>query len=133
MGEDRRACQHLCVDGHQPAAGTDPHESEDVVEVLDGEIVEPATTPVVTSDPRTVTPVRGGWNAAPVQTAVAAATGFVAGAATLALLRHYGLARAAGRELELPREEPRGRGGGDPGQLRGGTYLVSIRTLQTPQ
>jgi hypothetical protein len=88
---------------------------------------------VVTSDQRTVTAVRGGWNAAPVQTAVAAATGFVAGAATLALLRHYGLARATSRELDLPRDESRGRGAGDPAQVRGGTYLVSIRTLQSPQ
>jgi hypothetical protein len=57
----------------------------------------------------------------------------VAGAATLALLRHYGLARATSRELELPRDEPLGRGAGEAGQLRGGTYLVSIRTLQSPQ
>ncbi len=73
------------------------------------------------------------WQAAPVQTAVAAATGFIAGAATLALLRRYGLARATARELELGGPREQSRRSAEQGPVRGGTYLVSIRPLQPPR
>jgi hypothetical protein len=121
------------VDGHEHSAGSAPHEPEELEEVLDGEIVETVSIRVLAAQRRTVTPAPSGWSAAPVQTAVAAATGFIAGAATLAILRHYGLSRAAGRELESAREDQRGRGAGEPPQVRGGTYVVSIRTIQTPR
>jgi hypothetical protein len=58
-----------------------------------------------------------------MQTAVAAATGFVAGAATLALLRRYGMAR-----LERGAAEHAGE---LPASLRGGrTYIVHVRPLR---
>lgn len=101
--------------------------------MLDGEIVEASPTPnPVIAELRAVERAPSGWNAAPVQTAVAAATGFIAGAATLALLRRYGLTRGVARELELAREEQLRRGG-DLAPARSGTYLVSIRPLQPPQ
>ena len=89
------------------------------LEVLDGEVVQTSY--------RALEPDRGGWlpsrAAQPaVQTAVAVATGFVAGAATMALLRRYGQARleaAAGAAGAV--ERPR------PGQSR--TYLVHVRQL----
>jgi hypothetical protein len=97
------------------------HEDQpEDVEVLDGELVGP-THDYAPLEPeardrallRTATPA--------MQTAAAAATGFVAGAATLALLRRYGNAR-----LE------RGLG---PGRLPAGpgrTYIVHVRPLRTP-
>jgi hypothetical protein len=121
------------VDGHEHTAEEGPHGPDEPDEVLDGEIVQVAPGPLLVSDTRAVAPSPSGWNAAPVQTAVAAATGFIAGAATLALLRRYGMGRAAVRQLDVAREEPLRRGAGEPAPLRGGTYLVSIRTLQTPQ
>jgi hypothetical protein len=59
-----------------------------------------------------------------VQTAVAAATGFVAGAATLALLRRYGgrLAREVdpfGERLDLARRPPRGAT----------SYVIQVRAI----
>ena len=56
-----------------------------------------------------------------VQTAVAAATGFVAGAATMALLRRYGQARLE-RAAPAPALEPQ-----RPGQAR--TFVVHVRQL----
>jgi hypothetical protein len=131
MAVDRRACHHLRVEGDEQTTGSDQPGHEEVVEVLDGEIVQAGTTPAVTAPPHSAPPATRAWQAAPVQTAVAAATGFIAGAATLALLRHYGL-RAANRELDLAGDEQLRRGG-EAAQLRGATYLVSIRPLQPPR
>jgi hypothetical protein len=117
------------VEGHEQST----HDQEELEEVLDGEIVESSPTPTpIIAEVHAVERAPSGWNAAPVQTAVAAATGFIAGAATLALLRRYGLTRGTARELELARDEQLRR---QPEQVpvRSGTYLVSIRTLQPPR
>lgn len=89
------------------------------IEVLDGELVEerPVLAPPA-QEPRAVSRVTSPG----VQTAVAATAGFVAGAATLALLHHYGLARleraaAAAREQVQP---PAGRAR---------TFIVHVRPL----
>jgi hypothetical protein len=100
------------------AQAQDQHDEE---EVLDGELVGPSYDYVpIKPAARERALLRGTTPA--MQTAAAAATGFVAGAATLALLRRYGNAR-----LER---------GLAPGQLparRGGqTYIVHVRPLPTP-
>ena len=94
-------------------AGSDPDLQS---EVLDGELVEQwRLAPVPPA------PVRLPVRVSPaVQTAAAAATGFVAGAATLALLRRYGQARLG-----------RGVGLGDrlaAGRVR--TYVIQVRPLR---
>jgi hypothetical protein len=97
------------------------------LEVVEGELVEPAVRDLTTTDrgaieaPREAGLIRSNPK---LQTAAAAATGFVAGAATLALLRHYGamkLQRAAEQQT------PQHRFPGIP--ERGATYLVHIRPL----
>jgi hypothetical protein len=88
------------------------------VEVLDGELVA-ATHMQVEPRPATQPPVRAAQPA--VQTAVAAATGFVAGAATMALLRRYGQSRLERAAPPQPPEPPR------VGQPR--TYVVHVRQL----
>ena len=103
--------------------GTYARTSETIeVEVVDGEIVFMGEE---SESERSLT--RG---SAPVmQTAVAAATGFVAGAATLMLLRRYGpRASRLAREAEL--EQSRRR---EHVHLRRGTYLIHIRTLAPPE
>ena len=68
-----------------------PPESERYeIEVLDGELVGPAD---VQLEPAAGQRLPGLVTQPAVQTAVAAATGFVAGAATMALLRRYGQSR----------------------------------------
>ena len=90
------------------------------VEVLDGELVPAAGT----APQLHVEPERAPARQAPVvQTAVAAATGFVAGAATMALVRRYGR-RALLETIERERQ---------PALLRRGTYIVSIRPLVPPE
>ena len=88
-------------------------------EVLEGELVEysHAAPAALNAEqvPISISPLA-------VQTAVAAATGFVAGAATLALLRRYGIARlergAAAHGVALP-------------PARGArTYIVHVRPLR---
>jgi hypothetical protein len=90
------------------------------IEVLDGELVERSRTlarPEVSE--RSLS-----WVSPPVQTAVAAATGFVAGAATLALLRRYGMSRL---------ERSSALRGLDPlSGARGHTYIVHVRPLRLP-
>jgi hypothetical protein len=61
-----------------------------------------------------------------VQAIAAAATGFIAGAATLALARRYGARKVARMEHELGL----GRGGFPPGQTR--RYLVRVYVLGRP-
>jgi len=96
-------------------------EPED--ELVEGELVTPEDELPVLVEARVVERPR---NSVPVvQTAVAAATGFVAGAATLALLRRYGgrLAREAevlGESLEQARHPPR----------QTTTYLVQVRAVE---
>ena len=70
-----------------------------------------------------------------VHAAALAATGFVAGAATVALLRRAGsrrmreqLEQAAMRELREANEVPRRAGDGGPPVARS-TYLVNVRLL----
>jgi hypothetical protein len=88
------------------------------IEVLDGEVVSTPDHQLETTHAQRL-PSRAGQPG--VQTAVAAATGFVAGAATLALLRRYGQARlersAPAPALELRRVGP------------ARTYVVTVRRL----
>ncbi len=76
----------------------------------------------------------GRWSASPtVQAAAAAATGFVAGAATLALMRRYGVRRVA-RDLHGLRDSLDSAGGrwrAPAGFGQGQTYIVHIRTVMT--
>jgi hypothetical protein len=96
------------------------------LEIVDGEVVEPQVRDLTTTDPGAIEATRdaGIVRANPkLQTAAAAATGFVAGAATLALLRHYGAAKLQRAAEQQP----------PPRRLaipeRGATYLVHIRPL----
>lgn len=109
-----------------PAAEHAAEEELFEIEVLDGEVVDPSTAlaharPSERHLTRVPTPA--------LQTAAVAATGFVAGAATFALLRRY--AGRAAREAELVADGLTRRG--EPLPLRrGGTYLVHIRPLAPP-
>lgn len=101
---------------------TEPQDSEG--EVVEGELVAPREELPVVLEARVVErPVRSPVPV--VQAAVAAATGFVAGAATLALLRRYGgrVARDAeslGEGLDQVRRAPR----------QTTTYLVQVRAVE---
>ncbi len=88
------------------------------IEVLDGELVPQPGSQLQQVDTERM-PLRVTQPA--VQTAVAAATGFVAGAATMALLRRYGQARLE-RPAAAPALEPQ-----RPGQAR--TFVVHVRQL----
>jgi hypothetical protein len=88
------------------------------IEVLDGEVVPTAHDQLEPSRDERL-PSRVGQPG--VQTAMAVATGFVAGAATMALLRRYGQARLEGAAAAAALEPPR------LGQSR--TYLVQVRQL----
>ena len=102
------------------------------IEVVDGEAVFEADGLPVVAEIREVTtlPAAGGGLGA-VQAVAAAATGFVAGAATLALARRYG-----GRRVERMARGlvPGGRRPGDfwpaPGTSR--TYVVRVHVLGRP-
>ncbi len=89
------------------------------VEVLDGELV-PQTRAQLEPNGSERLPLRVTQPA--VQTAVAAATGFVAGAATMALLRRYGQGRLERVTAPAAALEPQ-----RPGQAR--TYVVQVRQL----
>jgi hypothetical protein len=95
-----------------------PDEELFEIEILDGEIV-----PVDDTAELRLPPERSlVWSSPPVvQTAVAAATGFVAGAATMALLRRYGMLEGVRRRA--PESLP----------LRRGTYVIHIRPLSPPE
>jgi hypothetical protein len=88
------------------------------IEVLDGEVV---TTPRLRLEPPRGERLPGRAGQPGVQAAVAMATGFVAGAATMALLRRYGQARLEAPATAAALERPR------PGQSR--TYLVQVRQI----
>jgi hypothetical protein len=112
----RPGCQHEGVE-HQEEPFAEPYE----IEVLDGELVQQSWTLVrPEASERSLS-----WVSPPVQTAVAAATGFVAGAATLALLRRYGMSR-------LERSSGAGRGIEPLPPGRGHTYVVHVRPLRPP-
>jgi hypothetical protein len=100
-----------------------PVDSED--ELVEGELVDHADELPVLFETRVVEQ-RSPRNSLPVfHTAVAAATGFVAGAATLALLRRYGgrigrEAEGLGESLDQARRPPR----------QTTTYLVQVRAVE---
>lgn len=107
-----------------PSAGADELYE---IEVLDGEVVEHGRSlePVRLEDRSLIRS-----SAPALQTAVAVATGFVAGAATLALLQRYAGRAAVEAELAadgLSRRSER------PGGRRGSvTYLVHVRRVVPP-
>jgi hypothetical protein len=87
------------------------------IEVLDGEVVPTSHDQL---EPTRGERLPGRTGQPGVQTAMAVATGFVAGAATMALLRRYGQARLEG--MTATGLEP-----ARPGHPR--TYLVQVRQL----
>ena len=105
------------------------------VEVLDGELVEYEVERVELPLAETAGGRLPSWLAVPgVQTAVAVATGFVAGAATLALLRRYALTRVESSANGWGADHPRHEHGGEypghayrHGQAR--TFVIHIRPL----
>lgn len=94
---------------------------EDVyeIEVLDGELVAHPHAELEAVGAEQL-PLRAGQPA--VQTAMAVATGFVAGAATMALLRRYGQARLERVAAASPAVEQQ-----RPRQAR--TFIVHVRQL----
>jgi hypothetical protein len=88
------------------------------IEVLEGEVVDPPRSQLEQAAAERL-PARTA--PAGVQTAMAAATGFVAGAAAMALLRRYGQARLERAGAVPALEQPR------VGQTR--TYVVHVRPL----
>ena len=94
-----------------------PEEDVYEVEVLEGELVPQPIGQLERVGAERM-PLRAAQPA--VQTAVAAATGFVAGAATMALLRRYGQTRLE-RAAPAPAEAQR------PAQAR--TFVVHVRQL----
>jgi hypothetical protein len=109
----------------------DEHDAD--VEIVEAEVVEAEAVdglPVAVNS-SSLSPTR--WSEHPtVQAAAAAATGFVAGAATLALMRRYGLRRVA-RQVQDVSEviDPAGnRWRVPPGP--GHTYLVHVRVVTSP-
>ncbi|HTW12484.1 MAG TPA: hypothetical protein VME01_07065 [Solirubrobacteraceae bacterium] len=90
------------------------------VEILDGEVVEHTTSlESIHVEERSLT-----WGSPQMlQTAAVAATGFVAGAATLALLRRYSQARVE-RAAAAQQAEPQA-------PRRGRTYIVQVRQVTT--
>ena len=88
------------------------------IEVLDGELVEVRHSQL---EPAAAERLPGLVTQPAVQTAVAAATGFVAGAAAMALLRRYGQARLERAALGPAIEQAR------PGHPR--TFVVTVRQL----
>lgn len=95
-----------------------PEEDLYELEVLDGELVSQPAGPLEPAGSERL-PLRVAQPV--VQTAVAAATGFVAGAATMALLRRYGQARLERAAVATPAVEP------PRAQAR--TYVVHVRQL----
>jgi hypothetical protein len=88
------------------------------IEVLDGELVSHPRVQLESADAEHL-PLRVAQPA--VHMAVALATGFVAGAATMALLRRYGQARLESVAAAAQGPEPRAR------QAR--TFVVHVRQV----
>jgi len=109
-----------------------------IEEVVDGELVELPSAPAARPEPPRGLSSEGrpgqavDWARSPAaQNAFAAATGFVAGAATLALARRYGRARLERALAAGPSEMPALTAAGaqrGPGR----TYLVHVRQLGSP-
>jgi hypothetical protein len=109
-------------------------ELVDEVEVLDPAPHAPAAWPVV-AEVHTIESVsRPGPSLAAVQAAAAAATGFVAGAATLALARRYGARRVArlGRDVVGGGRSHRRPGDFWPTSGTTRTYVVRVHVLGRP-
>jgi hypothetical protein len=110
----------------------DPVESEAVLdaEAVDAEAID--ALPVL-AEVRTIERTQPSVIPA-VQAAAVAATGFVAGAATIALLRRHGMRKLAAREaLDLRGMRDAYRQPFDrlePGSTR--TYLVNVRVVSRP-
>jgi hypothetical protein len=100
----------------------EPSEVPEIVEVLDGEEVVEAL-PVV-AEVHELSRVPAGSGLGTVRAAAAAATGFVAGAATMALARRYG-----SRRLE---QRLRPTGGLSWPSTGTRTYIVRVRVLRPP-
>ncbi len=99
-----------------------PDDFEEVVELGPADVVEEEALPAVV-EARVVEPPQESALVPVVQAAAAAATGFVAGAAALALVKRHSarrLARAQRRALT---------GWGPPGDWRTRTYLVHVHVL----
>jgi hypothetical protein len=110
-------------EGPPSAATSPPKAPQDEDELVEGELIAPEDDLPVLLEARVVERPR--HSTLPVvQTAVAAATGFIAGAATLALLRRYGgrmarEAEALGESLDQAGHQPR----------QTTTYLVQVRAV----
>jgi hypothetical protein len=116
-------CHHQAVQSDDPhRCGPQSPESDTELfelEVLDGEVVEHQQALV---ERRVLERLPLATPPPVVQTAMAAATGFVAGAATAALLRHYGQSRLERAAARLGEPLPVG------GRVR--TYIVQVRPLR---
>lgn len=99
--------------------------SEPEDELLEGELIAPGDELPVVVQARVVEQPPARSSMPVVQTAVAAATGFVAGAATLALLRRYGGRLARDAEALAESLEQAGR----PSRQTT-TYLVQVRAIE---
>jgi hypothetical protein len=93
---------------------------DDGPEIVEAELVE--VSRVELDRPRRLAPV--------VQTAAAAAGGFLAGAATVALAHRLGARRLAAAAPALPPAPDPTRPG--PFFREGATYLVTVRTVTRP-
>jgi hypothetical protein len=103
-------------------SSNEPTEAPEIVEVLDGEEVVEGLPVLAEVHEISRVPVSPGLGA--VRAAAAAATGFVAGAATLALARRYG-----SRRLE---QRLRPTGGVSWPSTGTRTYIVRVRVLRPP-
>jgi hypothetical protein len=120
--------EHGAISDDAVDDGIDPSAAEE--EIIEGELVDTLPMTVAVGELES-----GHWTSNPtVQAAAAAATGFVAGAATVALMRRYGLRRMARQVGDvrdvLDQTDPRRRGRPAPGD--GQTYIVHVRVL-TPR
>lgn len=104
------------------------------LEVIDGEFVDPEIRDLTMSGVSVPDGPYGSSLARPaaarLHTAAAAATGFVAGAATLALLRRYASARTERAVPPVHGSADRGLGGPPERVI---TYLVQVRPLTRPE
>jgi hypothetical protein len=104
--------------------GVEEFEAQSPVDAPEEEVVD--GLPVL-AEVREVQPVRRSGGLGAVQAAAVAATGFVAGAATLALARRVGARRLAGAGRELVRRpDPFARPWG-AGETR--TFVVRVRVI----
>ena len=104
---------------------------EEPIEVVDGEpVLEADPLPVIAEVHEVSGQLATGGGLGAVQAAAAAATGFVAGAATLALARRYGVRRVERLSRGLVPSARAGDFWPAPGATR--TYVVRVRVLGRP-